>query len=57
VPLATLFLVLILQAAGCGGGGSSQPAPKGTTAGTYAVTVTGTSGNITHATTASLTVN
>jgi hypothetical protein len=38
-------------------GGSSHPVDNGTPKGTYTVTVTGTSGNVTHTTTFSLTVN
>lgn len=59
LPFAVLALFLVLQATGCGGGGggSGPPPPTGTPAGTYAVTVTGTSGNTTHTTMLTLTVN
>jgi hypothetical protein len=54
--LAGVVLFLTSYATGCGGG-SSAPPPHGTQAGTYAVTVTGTSGTSTHTATVSLTVN
>jgi hypothetical protein len=58
LPFMVLALFLILQAVGCGGGGSGSPPPQvGTPAGTYAVTVSGTSGNTTHSTTLTLIVN
>lgn len=45
-------------AIGCGGGGGTTTTTiPGTTAGTYTVTVTGTSGNITMTTPVTLTVN
>jgi hypothetical protein len=41
--------VLLMEAVGCGGGGSSgPPPPHGTPAGTYNVTVNGTSGSTAH---------
>lgn len=43
VPLGGLMFFVLLQAIGCGGGGSAPPPPQGTLAGTYTVTVTGTS--------------
>jgi subtilase family serine protease len=51
------FTVLIALAVGvaCGGGGSGNQS-HGTPAGTYAITVTGTSGSITHNATVSFTV-
>ena len=59
--LMTLFLLVML---GCGGGGgsSSSPTPPpapldpGTPAGTYTITITGTSGSISHSTTFTLIV-
>jgi hypothetical protein len=56
LPLATLLAFLLLQATGCGGGYSPPPA-TGTPAGTFTVTVTGTSGSVTHSTTVTLVVN
>jgi hypothetical protein len=53
LPLAAVFLVLVFQAAGCSGGGGST----GTPAGTYMITVTGTSGGTTHNTPVTLIVN
>lgn len=58
VPLAAVLLLLVLEGAGCGGGSSSPPtAPRGTPAGTYPVTVTGTSANVTHTSKVTLVVN
>jgi len=57
LPVALLFLILLLKVAGCGGGGGGTPPPNGTPAGTYTVTVTGTSGTTTHNTTVMLNVN
>jgi subtilase family serine protease len=60
LPLSVLALILMLQTIGCGGGGSSSappPPPTGTPVGTYAVTVTGTSGNTAHAATLTIVVN
>lgn len=54
-----LVLFALLLAAGCGGGGSAIPIPNqgsGTPAGTYAVTVTATSGGFSRSTTATLLV-
>lgn len=56
LPLAALFLLLAFQA-GCGGGSSGPPVQNGTLAGTYTVTVTGTSGATTHSTNLTLIVN
>ncbi|MGC2800270.1 MAG: IPT/TIG domain-containing protein [Candidatus Acidiferrum sp.] len=62
VPLAGMILFLVLQAVGCGGGSSQPPPPPpptGTLAGTYVITVTGTSAssNTTHTATLQLIVN
>lgn len=60
LPLAGIVLFLALQAIGCGGGSSTPPPPPpptGTLAGTYTITVTGTSGNLSHTTTLTLVVN
>jgi len=58
-PFAVLILFLVLQAIGCGGGSSTPPPPPppGTPPGTYTITVTGNSGNLTHTTSLTLTVN
>ncbi len=50
----TVFIALAVGVACGGGGGGSQG--HGTPAGTYAITVTGTSGSITHNATVSFTV-
>jgi hypothetical protein len=60
-PIAGVLLFLALQIVGCGGGGSTgppppPPPPTGTPAGTYMVTVTATSGNLSHNTTLTLVV-
>jgi hypothetical protein len=59
LPAAAILLALLVSS--CGGGSSSVgpgPAPPGPTpAGTSALVVTGTSGNVSHAATAQLTVN
>lgn len=58
LPLAFLLLVLVFQMVGCSGGSSGgPPPPNGTPAGTYTVTVTGTSGTTQHSTTITLNVN
>ena len=58
-PLLGVLLLLGVAGAisGCGGGSSGSPSTPGTPAGTYTVTVTGTSGSITQTTSVSLTVN
>jgi len=60
LPLAGLVLFFfVLQAIGCGGGSSytPPPPPTGTPANTYIITVTATSGTLTHNTTLTLVVN
>jgi len=56
--VATLGLAIAMGLAliGCSTGGSSANTPAGTPAGTYQVTVTGTSGTVTHSVTVSLQV-
>jgi hypothetical protein len=56
LPLVILVLLLTMEAIGCGSSSSPPPPPPptGTPAGTYIVTVTATSGSLTH--TANLTV-
>jgi Pro-kumamolisin, activation domain/Bacterial Ig-like domain (group 3) len=58
VPLSLVVVLLcVLFIESCGGGGSTQPPPPhGTQPGTYAVTITGTSGSITNTATVALTV-
>ncbi len=58
LPGTLCLLVSLAMLPGCGGGGSSGPAPKsGTPPGTYTITVTGTSGSLSHSATVTLTVN
>jgi hypothetical protein len=58
VALAALVLVSALVACGGGGnGGGGFTPPAGTLAGTYTLTITATSGSLSHNTTVSLTVN
>ncbi|MBZ5701357.1 MAG: glycoside hydrolase [Acidobacteriia bacterium] len=56
---AALAFFVILPLAGCGGGSSSAPPPvtNSTPKGTYTITVTGTSGSITHTTPLTIVVN
>jgi len=59
LPLAGLVLFLMLQTISCGGGSSytpPPPPPAGTPAGNYTVTVTATSGSLTHTATLALVV-
>jgi len=54
---ALLFVVLLWSACGGGGGGAPPPEQKGTPAGTYSLTITGTSGGASRSTTLTLHVN
>jgi len=59
VTLAAMILLLALGVASCGGGSSTTTTPPpvtGTPAGTYTITVTGTSGNLSHQAMVSLVV-
>jgi hypothetical protein len=58
LPLAILLFVVVL-AIGCGGGNSAvpPPPPTGTPAGTYTITVTGSSSTVSHTTDLTLMVN
>jgi subtilase family serine protease len=57
VLLALVLAAVVLLGVGCGGGGSSaQQKSQSTPAGTYAITVTGTSGSTSHTATVNLTV-
>jgi hypothetical protein len=58
LPLVSLFVLLAIQAVGCGGSPSGGPPPvNGTPAGSYPVTVTGTSGTTSRSFTVTLNVN
>jgi trimeric autotransporter adhesin len=54
--LASLFIFIGLAAAGCGGSGGGTTPNPGTTPGSYTVTVTGATGNITANTVVTVTV-
>jgi hypothetical protein len=56
IPLSALVLFVVLQAVGCSKSNTGPP-QHGTQAGSYTVTVTGTSGAVTHTTTVTLAVN
>jgi subtilase family serine protease len=51
-----LMVALLIAAVGCGGSSNSHSKPAGTPAGTYLVTVTGSSGSTSHTTTISVKV-
>jgi subtilase family serine protease len=60
IPASALILLLALCASGCGGSGSGTGKlfnPNGTPAGTYTITVNGTSGSTNRSTTVTLQVN
>lgn len=57
IVLITLPVFALALLIGCGSNSTPQPANNGTPPGTYTITVTGSSGNVTQTTTFSLTVN
>jgi Pro-kumamolisin, activation domain len=60
IPVGTVALLLIFLVAGCGSsssGGGTTVNPNGTPAGTYIITVTGTSGSTIQSTSVTLVVN
>jgi hypothetical protein len=54
---AVSILLLVFQSAGCGSTASNPPSTRRTPAGTYSVTVTGTSGSLTRTASLTLIVN
>ncbi|MFZ1915947.1 MAG: FG-GAP-like repeat-containing protein [Terriglobales bacterium] len=57
MPLVVLMIVMLLALVSCGGSGSSTTAGPGTPAGSYSLTLVGTSGNSSYTAPLSVTVN